>query len=145
MLTIQFETQVKLNALPLGSYDVLIGMDWLQIHQVILYCFQKTFTCLNDKGERITIKGIPTKVSVRQMSSLQLKKAVRKGCKLFVVHIINNEHMDKKDKLKFDDISILQDFLDVFPKEILGLPPKKDLYFTIELVSRVLPNSKDPY
>ena len=39
-----------------------------------------------------------------------MKKVVSKGCKLFVVDIINNEHMDKEDKMKFDDIPILQDF-----------------------------------
>ena len=50
---------------------------------------------------------------VRQILSLQMKKHVRKGCKVFDVHIINNEHMDKEDKLKFDDIPILQDFSDV--------------------------------
>ena len=31
----QFKTQVKLNVLPLGSYDVLIGMDWMEKHKVI--------------------------------------------------------------------------------------------------------------
>ena len=36
LLMSQFKTQVKLNVLPLGSYDVLIGMDWLERHQVIL-------------------------------------------------------------------------------------------------------------
>ena len=51
----QFETQVKLNMLPLGYYNVLIGMDWLEKHQVILNCFKKTFTCLNNEGERITV------------------------------------------------------------------------------------------
>ena len=72
----QFETQFKLNVLPLGSYDVLIGMDWLEIHQVILKWFQKTFTCLNGKGERITVTGIPRKISVTQISALQMKEAV---------------------------------------------------------------------
>ena len=72
----QFKTQVKLNVLPLGSYDVLIGMDWLEKHQVILNYFQKTFVCLNNVGERISIKGIPRKVSVRKISALQMKKDV---------------------------------------------------------------------
>ena len=76
--------------LPLGSYDVLIGMDWLEKHQVILKCFQKTFTCWSNEGERITITGIPRKISVRQIATLQMKKAIRKGCKVCVVHIINN-------------------------------------------------------
>ena len=52
----QFETSVKLNVLPLGSYDVLIVMDWLKHHRVVLNCFDKTFTYLNNEGEMITIK-----------------------------------------------------------------------------------------
>ena len=82
-------------------------MDWLERNQVVLNCFQKTFTCLNNKGERITVKGIPRKVSVRQISALQMKKVVRKGCKVFSLHIINTKHMDKEYKLKFNDIPIL--------------------------------------
>ena len=39
LLMSQIKTQVKLNVFPLGSYDVLIGMDWLEKHQVILNCF----------------------------------------------------------------------------------------------------------
>ena len=53
--------------------------------------------------------------------------------------------MDKEDKLKFDDIPNLQYFSDVFPKEIPGLPLKRNMYFTIELVRGVIPNSKAPY
>ena len=37
----QFKTVVKLNVLPLGSYDLLIGMDWLEQHRVILNCMIK--------------------------------------------------------------------------------------------------------
>ena len=141
----QFKTQVKLNVLPLGSYDVLIGMDWLEKHKVVLNCFEKTFICLDDKEERVTVKGIPRKISFRQILALQMKKVVRKGCKVFSVHIINNKHMDKEDKMKFNDIPILQDFSDVFLEELPGLPPKRDLDFTIELVPGLVPNSKYPY
>ena len=55
----QFKTQVKLNVLPLGSCDVLIGMDWLEKHRVVLNFFEKTFTCLDEKRETIIVKGIP--------------------------------------------------------------------------------------
>ena len=57
----QFKTQVKLNVLPLGVYDVLIGMDQLEKHKVVFKFFEKTFTCIDDKGETITVKGIPRK------------------------------------------------------------------------------------
>ena len=81
---------MKLNVLPLGSYDVLIGIDWMEKHIVVLNCFEKTFTCLDDKGETIIVKGIPRKVYVRQISALQMKKYVQKGCKIFVVHVMND-------------------------------------------------------
>ena len=73
-----------------------------------------------------------------------MKKAVRKGCKVNVVQIINNEQIGKEDKPGFEDIPILQDFADVFLKEIPGLPPKRDLEFTIKLVPGVVPNLKSP-
>ena len=56
MFMSQFKTQVKLNVLPLWSHDVLIGMDWLEKHIVVLNCFEKTFTCLDEKGEILIVK-----------------------------------------------------------------------------------------
>ena len=53
----QFETSVKLNVLTLGSYDMLISMDWLEQHRVVLNCFDKTFTCVNNEGETINVRG----------------------------------------------------------------------------------------
>jgi hypothetical protein len=40
-----------LNIIPLGSYDILIGMDWLDQHHAMLDCHKKTFTCLNEEGK----------------------------------------------------------------------------------------------
>ena len=74
-----------------------------------------------------------------------MKKVVQKGCKVFIVHVINDEHLNKEDKLKFDDIPILKEFSDVFSEEIPGLSPKRELDFTIELVPGVVPNSKALY
>ena len=87
----QFENQVKLNVLSSGSYDVLIGMDWIERHQVILNLFKKLFTCLNDKGEKITITRIPRNIYVRLITTSHMKKDVKKGCSVFAIHIINNE------------------------------------------------------
>ena len=141
----RFETFVKLNVLPLGSYDILVRMDWLEKHRVVLNCFDKTFTCINNDGKLISVKGISRKTTVRQISDLQLKRAVRKGCKAYAVIIINEENINNIDKLKLEDIPILKEYSDVFPEEILGLPLKQELDFTIELVPGAVPSSKDPY
>ena len=140
-----FETIVKINVLPLGSYDLLIGMDWLEQLRVILNCYDKTFTCVNHDGKPISVKGIPRKTTIRQISALQLKRAVRKGCKAYVVTITDEENLNKTYKLKLEDIPVLREYVDVFPKEIPGLPPKRELDFTIELVLGAVPSSKAPY
>jgi predicted aspartyl protease len=44
-------TSMDLNIIPLGSYDILIGMDWLEKHHVFLDCHNKTFTCLDGNGK----------------------------------------------------------------------------------------------
>ena len=44
-----------------------------------------------------------------------------------------------------EDIPVLREYADVFTEEILGLPPKRELDFTIELVPGAVPNSKAPY
>jgi hypothetical protein len=43
-------TKEDLNIFPLGSYDCLIGMDWLDQHHAILDCHNEAFTCLYEEG-----------------------------------------------------------------------------------------------
>ena len=70
---------VDLNVLLLGSYDVLIGMDWLEAHRVKLDCYNNTFECMDEEGNPVVVKGIPKVISVRQVLAMQLKKFYRKG------------------------------------------------------------------
>ena len=51
---------------------------------------------------------------------------------------------DDKD-VKLEDISIVRDFPNVFPGELPGLPPKREVEFTIELVLGTTPILKAPY
>eukprot|EP00253_Pinus_taeda_P004982 PITA_04982 len=54
--------------------------------------------------------------------------------------------IDSKDKIAaLDNIPIIREFADVFPEEILGLPPKRNIDFTIELMPGVAPVSREPY
>ena len=107
----------NVNIMPLGSYHVLIGMDWLDAHHVILDCYNKTFTCLDEEGKQEMVKGIPRPISIQKISSLQLKKCFRKGCKLYVGHAEDTIEC-KTPSIKY--FSVLQEFVVVFqevPKE----------------------------
>jgi hypothetical protein len=63
-------TSIDLNIITLGSYDILIGLDWLDKHHDVLDCHKKTFTCLDGNGKRRTMKGIPRPISIRDIPAL---------------------------------------------------------------------------
>jgi hypothetical protein len=63
-------TKVDLNILPLGSYDCLIGMDWLDQHHAILGYRNKEFTFLDEEGNQRAVQGIPRVVTVREISAM---------------------------------------------------------------------------
>ena len=98
-------TCVYLNVLPFGSYDVLIGMDWLEAHRVKLDYYNNTFECMNEEGNIVVVKGIP-----KVVSAIQLKKFCRKGFQLYATHILETLG-DETPRL--EDYQVLQEFRDV--------------------------------
>ena len=73
---------------------------------------------------------------------MQLKKLCRKIFQLYAAHILEPTG-DETPRL--EEYHVLQEFKDVFLDEIPGLPPKRDIDFTIDLVPGVAPVSKAPY
>jgi hypothetical protein len=72
---------------------------------------------------------------------MQLEKCYRKGYQIFAAHMKESP----KDKVpKLEDHSVLEYFDDVF-KEIPGLPPKRDIDFSINLMLEATPISKTHY
>jgi hypothetical protein len=63
-------TKEDLNILPLGSYDCLISMDWLDPHHALLDCHNKEFTFLDEEGNQRKVQGIPRAVIIREISAL---------------------------------------------------------------------------
>jgi hypothetical protein len=134
-------TWEDLNIFPLGSYDYLIGMDWLDQHHALLDYHNKEFTCLDEEGKQRKVQGIPKKVTIRDISSLQLKQCYRKGCQIFAAHM---EETPKYKVPNLEDYAVLEDFEDVF-KEVPRLPPRRDIDFSINLMPGAAPVSKNPY
>ena len=90
----------------------------------------------------MTLQGIQKTVSVRRMSSLQIKKYCRKGCPLYAIHVLESI---EDDEMNLEEHPILREYKDVFPEEVLGLRPRRDIDFLIELTPGVVPTSRTPY
>ena len=98
-----FHTHVNLYVAPLGSYNVIVGINWLTEHKAIVNCEDKLVECLDDFGNLVVVNGIKRLIVLRHISAMQLKKAKRKGCQLFVAHV-----KDLEDPIpSIDDYPIL--------------------------------------
>ena len=117
-------------------------MDWLEQHHVMIGFLHKSILCTYIQGNQVKIQGIKKKVSIRQISTLQAKKCIRKGWKLFAVNIRDIEFEREQ---RIEDFLVLVEFQDMFPEEITELPPKGDLDFFIKLTPGSVPASKSPY
>jgi hypothetical protein len=103
-------------------------------------CFTKRVLCVEDEGRSVEIHGVRRKVSLRFILTMKVKCCMRKGCQLYVVEAVN-----ERKGPSLDQYPILLDFMDVFSKDLSGLPPKREIDFTIELKPSAEPISKNLY
>ncbi|GJT18349.1 putative reverse transcriptase domain-containing protein [Tanacetum coccineum] len=68
-----------------------------------------------------------------------------KGCPVFLAHVTTKEVEDKSEKRRLEDVPIVHDFLDVFPEDLSGLPPTRQVEFQIDLVPGAAPVARAPY
>jgi hypothetical protein len=60
-------TKVDFNIISLGSYDYLIGMDWLEKNHSFLYLYNRELSCLDEEGKQEKVQGIPRHVYIRKI------------------------------------------------------------------------------
>ena len=77
---------------------------------------------------------------LRVILALQASSLLRKGCQGFLAYVVNEEN-----DLKLEYIPIVRDYPDVFPEDLPGLPPEREVEFTIDLAPGTTPISKAPY
>eukprot|EP00253_Pinus_taeda_P006640 PITA_06640 len=90
----------ELNALPLGSYDVLIRMDWLEKRWSVIDFKTKTISYQDELGNKQEIQGILKPVQVRPITASQLAKCIRKKCQMYAVQVGLANSKDKESTLK---------------------------------------------
>ena len=76
------------------------------------------------------------------ISSLKARKMISSGCDRYLAYIMDTS---KEEKLQPKDVPIVKDFIEVFPEELPGLPPDREITFEIELLPGTAPISKAPY
>ncbi|KAA0046124.1 DNA/RNA polymerases superfamily protein [Cucumis melo var. makuwa] len=132
---------VDLLPLELQRLDVILGMDFLFAHYASMDCHMKEVVFRKPGFAEVVFRRMRKVVSRSLISVLKAEKLLRKGCTAFLAHIV----VVQREKLKPEDVPVVKEFLDVFPDDLSGLPPDREIEFTIELLSGTAPISQAPY
>ncbi|GKE06515.1 putative reverse transcriptase domain-containing protein [Tanacetum coccineum] len=139
---------IDLMPVELGSLDVVIGMDWLAKYQAIIVCAEKiiripwgneTLIVHGDGSDR----GNENRLNI--ISCTKMQKYMLKGCPIFLAHVTTKETEEKSEKKRLEDVSIVQNFPEVFSKDLSGLPPTRQVEFQINLIHGAAPVAQAPY
>ncbi|GJX28472.1 putative nucleotidyltransferase, ribonuclease H [Tanacetum coccineum] len=139
----------KMNLLPieLGSFDVIVGMDWMAEHHAEVVCYEKYIRVLYG-NDMLIIQGARSRVKnesrLEVISSIRTQGYIDKACQVFLVQMIKKEEIVASGK-RIEDVPVVRDFPEVFPEELPGLPPTRQVEFHIRLIPGAAPVARAPY
>nr|GEY59075.1 putative reverse transcriptase domain-containing protein [Tanacetum cinerariifolium] len=96
-------------------------MDWFSYHRAVIDCYEKIVRIPLPNGEILEMQGERPEKDPGSLACI------------------------KADEKKLDDIRVVQDFPEIFPDDLLGLPPVREIEFRIDLIPGALPVVKSPY
>ncbi|KAJ0814205.1 putative nucleotidyltransferase, Ribonuclease H [Helianthus annuus] len=132
---------IDLTPMQLGSFDIIVGMDWLAKHHAEVVCFEKIVRVPLSSGETLQVRGKKPASSLKLMSCTQARKYLRKNYVAFLAHVT----ADKGKGKSIQDIPVVRDYQELFPEELPGLPPARQVEFRIDLVPGANPIARAPY
>ncbi|KAK1432277.1 hypothetical protein QVD17_09172 [Tagetes erecta] len=135
------EYDIDLVPMVLGEFKVVVGMDWLSRYHAEIECERKVIHVLSPSGKRVSIHG-ERKVEPKLCTIIEAMKYVHNGGRTFLAYVIDTTIGTSQQIV---DIPIVRDYADVFPEELHGLPPEREVEFRIELVPGANPVAKAPY
>ncbi|GKD15112.1 putative reverse transcriptase domain-containing protein, partial [Tanacetum coccineum] len=112
-----------INLIPFGSgsFDVIIGMDWLSDHKAEIICHEKVVRIQLLDGKVLRVLREKLEEKIRQLMSAMAKEK------------------------KQEEIVVMRDFPEVFLDDLSRLPPIQEIEFQIELIPKATPVAKSPY
>ncbi|KAJ9544937.1 hypothetical protein OSB04_024644 [Centaurea solstitialis] len=132
---------INLIPIKIGSFDIIVGMDWMSNHRATICCAEKIVLLALPEGGVLEVHGEKPRRDIKIVSFMKMRSHLRKECVAFMAHVV-----DKKAKEKqIQDIPVVREFPEVFPEELPGLPPQRQVEFHIDLVPGAGPIAKSPY
>ncbi|GKC34521.1 putative reverse transcriptase domain-containing protein [Tanacetum coccineum] len=139
---------IDLMPIELGSFDIIISMDWLRKYHAVIVCDDKLVQ-IPYGNETLIFHGNESKNGRESRLTIILcskaQEYMAKGCQIFLAHISAKKEDDKSEGKQLKDVPIVRDFPEVFPEDLSGLPPARPVEFHIDLIPRAAPVARSPH
>jgi len=117
--------------------DVILGMDWLSKHHVMLNCHDKTIVFQSE------LIPNPQEEFISFISANQIMASLRGGAQGYL--LLSSLEVKEKDKPDITLLPVVSEFPEVFPEDVPGSPPDREIEFVIDLIPGTGPISLAPY
>ena len=133
--------EANLILIDLKGLDVILRMDWLALNFASMDCFRKEVIFRRSGLPVVVFYGERRQAPSGLISAISARCLLQKGCKVCLAHVVDT----RSSEVRLEDVLVVRDFLDVFPDDLPGLPPEREIDFPIDLVSGTAPISLPPY
>ncbi|GJY50962.1 retrotransposon protein, putative, ty3-gypsy subclass [Tanacetum coccineum] len=142
---LRFDDRIRpANLLPIHmlDFDVILGMDWLASHRATIDCYARTVIFGNVRQPEFVYHGSSPLKSIKLISAMKARTLISHGCQGFLASVMDTS---LEEFSNIENLSVVREFADVFPDELPGLPPAREIEFGIELIPGAETISKAPY
>ncbi|MFS7931163.1 putative nucleotidyltransferase, Ribonuclease H [Helianthus anomalus] len=131
-----------LSLLPfkLAGFDIVLGMDWLSHNQAQIVCNKRHIVLKTPNSESLTIRGDTQYGLPEDVTMLKASRCLRRGCVIYMAQVIIEE-----PKPKIEDLPVISEYPEVFPEDLPGLPPYRQVEFRIDIIPGAAPIARAPY
>ncbi|XP_060168953.1 uncharacterized protein LOC132599707, partial [Lycium barbarum] len=135
------DTKADLVELDMIEFDVIMGMDWLASCYAHVDCQNKVVRFQFPGEPVVEWAGNTASPKGKFISYLKAKKMIRKG---YIYHLVRVQDLTAETPT-LQSVPVVNEFPDVFPDELPGLPPEREIDFSIDLLPGTQPISIPPY
>ncbi|XP_075092472.1 uncharacterized protein LOC142172700 [Nicotiana tabacum] len=140
---VEFEDSMRL--VRLGGNDMILGGDWMKVHNPVLLDFIEYKVQVTHKGKRVELKGIYSQGELKSMSANGVKHLLKKGQAIWAhLFTLTTKEVREQEKVPAMIQQVLKQFPDVF-EEPTSLPPKRNHDHYIPLKPNTTPVIIRPY
>ncbi|XP_073035204.1 uncharacterized protein [Primulina eburnea] len=135
------ELIANLMILEMEDFDCILGIDLLTTYRATVDCYQKLVQFRTTESSSWFFYGEGARPPMPVVSALKACRALEAGGEGYLIYAIDSS----TDSVGLDDLPVVCEFPDVFPDEIPGFPPVREVEFGIELMPGTAPISRAPY